>query len=155
MALNALNRLLGRILTYCQHGNNRFNGLLPYLQIEESADDIGEFDMKLRFGLANRKTGEFRLPSNVRVYRALLWVEEDGKKKVETKVIMVPDEVRTIKVFGDKGEACAISRGRFVELKQPQKPRKKKNSSDKELITKFDATYQKGPSVKYQNPNAW
>ena len=110
--------------------------------------------MKLRFGLANRKTGEFVLPNNVRVYRALMWVQKDGKKKVETKVIMIPDEVRTIKILGDKGEACAISRGRFVELNQPQKSRTKK-SSDKELIAKFEAAYQKGPSVKYQNPSAW
>lgn len=111
--------------------------------------------MKLRFGLANRKTGEFWLPNNVRVYRALMWIEEDGTKKVETKFIMIPDEVRTIKVFGDNGKTCAISRGRFVELKQPQKPGKMKNSSDRKLIAKFDATYQKGPTVKYQNPDAW
>lgn len=111
--------------------------------------------MKLRFCLANRKTGEFWLPNNVRVYRALMWIEEDGAKNVETKVIMIPDEVRTIKVFADNGETCAISRGRFVNLKQPQKPDKTKNSSDKELIAKFDAKYQKGPMVKYQNPDAW
>ena len=111
--------------------------------------------MKLRFCLANRKRGEFWLPNNVRVYRALMWIEEDGAKKVETKVVMIPDEVRTIKVFGDNGETCAISRGRFVNLKQPQKPGKMKSSSDRKFIAKFDATYQKGPSVKYQNPNAW
>lgn len=111
--------------------------------------------MKLRFCLANGKKGEFWLPNNVRVYRALMWIEEDGAQKVETKVIMIPDEVRTIEVFGDNGETCAISRGRFVELKQPQKPGKMKNSSDREFIAKFDAAYQKGPSVKYRNPDAW
>ena len=111
--------------------------------------------MKLRFGLANRKTSEFWLPNNVRVYRALMWVEEDGTEKVETKVIMIPDEVRTIKVFDDNGETCAISRGRFAKLKQPLKPDKVEKSSDKKFIAKFDATYKNGPTVKYQNPNAW
>ena len=111
--------------------------------------------MKLRFCLANRKTGELWLPNNIRVYRALMLVEEDGTKKVGTKVIMVPDEVRTIKVFGDNGEICAISRGRFAKLKQSQKPDKMKRSSNKELVAEFDATYERGPTVKYQNPNAW
>jgi hypothetical protein len=51
----------------------------------------------------------------------MMWVEEEGKKKVRTKIIMIPDEVRAIEVLDDKGETCAVSKGRFVQLKQPQK----------------------------------
>lgn len=111
--------------------------------------------MKLRFCLANKKTREFWLPNNVRIHRAMMWVEEDGKKKVETKVIMIPDEVRTIEVLGDDGETCAISRGQFVKLRQSQNLDKRKSSWNKGFIAGFDTIFQKGPQVKYQNPDAW
>jgi len=77
--------------------------------------------VKLRFYLVNGETHEFCLPNQTRVYRAMMWVEKEGKEKVHTKTIMIPDEVRTIEVLDDKGEISAISKGRFLPLKQQQK----------------------------------
>jgi hypothetical protein len=124
--------------------------------VNESAEAAERrFSMKLRFYLANGETHEFSLPNKARVHRALMWVEEEGKKKVCTKTIMIPDEVRTIEVLDRNGEMCAISKGRFVQLKQPRKQNKKKPPSEKEFLARFVADYQKGPKVKYQNPDAW
>jgi len=77
--------------------------------------------MKLRFHLINGEVYELCLPNQTRVHRAMMWVEEEGEEKVHTKTIAIPDEVRTIEVLDDDGETAAISKGRFVQLKQPQK----------------------------------